>query len=141
MKKQKIGFICGFFDILHDGHVDILRQAKAQCDYLIVAVGTDEFMRVRKGRESVLSFEQRVEIVRSIRYVDQVVPEINLDKIEAFNKYKFDIMFAGNDHEFEPTYIETVRQLKRLGVDTIYIPREHEVSSTAIRERILQLYF
>lgn len=136
MKKYKVGFICGFFDILHDGHIDILRQAKEQCDYLIVAVGTDEFMQVRKNRDSVLSFEQRVEIVRAIRYVDQVVPETDLDKIAAFHKYNYDVMFAGNDHEFEPAYIETVRELKQFGVDTIYIPRKHNVSSTLIREHI-----
>lgn len=136
MKKYKVGFISGFFDILHDGHIDILRQAKEQCDYLVVAVGTDEFMQVRKNRDSVLSYEQRVEIVRAIRYVDQVVPETNLDKIAAFHKHNYDVMFAGNDHEFEPAYIETVRELKQLGVDTIYIPRKHNVSSTLIRERI-----
>lgn len=136
MKKYKVGFICGFFDILHDGHIDILRQAKQQCDYLIVAVGTDEFMRVRKNRESVLPFENRVEIVSAIRYVDQVVPEIDLDKIAAYHKYNFDVMFAGSDHEFESAYIEAARELKQYGVNTIYIPRTHKISSTLIRERI-----
>lgn len=136
MKKYKVGFVCGFFDILHDGHIDILRQAKEQCEYLIVAVGTDDFMRVRKGRDSVLSYEQRKEIVGAIRYVDLVVPETDLDKIAAYKKYNFDVMFAGNDHEFEPIYIETVRKLDKLGVDTIYIPRRRNISSTFVRERI-----
>ncbi len=137
MKKYKIGFICGFFDILHDGHIDILRQAKQQCEYLIVAVGTDEFMQIRKGRNSVLSFEQRKEIVSAIRYVDQVVPETDLDKIAAYHKYNFNVMFAGDDHEFELCYIETAEKLKELGVDTIYIQRKGNISSTFIREYIL----
>lgn len=136
MKKYKIGFLCGFFDILHDGHIDVLRKAKDYCDFLIVAVGTDEFMRTRKGREAVLSYDQRVEIVSAIRYVDQVVPEPNLDKVAAFRKYHFDVMIAGSDHEFELTYIETVKELKKLGVDTIYIPRLRNMSSTSIRKRI-----
>ncbi len=136
MKDYKVGFICGFFDILHDGHIDILRKAKEQCDYLIVAVGTDEFMRTRKGRDSILSFEQRTEIMRAIRYVDQVVPETDLNKISAYNIYHFDIMFAGDDHEFELAYIEAARELKRLGVKTKYIHRARSVSSTLIRESI-----
>lgn len=135
MKKYKVGFICGFFDILHDGHIDILRKAKDQCDFLIVAVGTDEFMQVRKGRESVLSYDQRVEVVKAIRYVDQVVPEPDLDKIAAYHRYHFNVMFAGSDHEFEPAYIRTVDELNKLGVDTVYIPRQRDVSSTNIRRR------
>lgn len=66
--KYKKGFICGFFDLIHDGHIDILRQAKEQCEYLIVGVGTDEFMKERKGRNSVLTYEQRCTVVKAIRY-------------------------------------------------------------------------
>lgn len=86
MKKYKRGFVAGFFDILHEGHIQILEQAKSQCEQLIVAVGTDEFMRIRKGRESVLSYDERVCIVSAIKYVDKVVPEIDLDKISAYKK-------------------------------------------------------
>lgn len=140
MKKYKVGFLCGFFDLLHDGHINILKKAKERCDYLIVAVGTDEFMRQRKNRESVLSFEQRVKIVKSIRYVDEVVEEIDLDKIEAYKRYKFNVMFAGDDHLYEPIYIEATKKLKEFGVDTIYIPRVNSCSSTEIREKIIKDY-
>lgn len=136
MTKYKVGFLCGFFDIIHDGHIDILRQAKAQCEYLIVAVGTDEFMTKRKHRESILSYNQRVEVVEAIRYVDKVVPETDLDKIAAFQKYNFNVMFAGDDHIDEPVYIEAVQRLKEYGVDTIYIPRRKQISSTDIRHKI-----
>ena len=78
MKKYKRGFVAGFFDILHEGHIQILEQAKSQCEQLIVAVGTDEFMRIRKGRESVLSYDERVCIVSAIKYVDKVVPVIQV---------------------------------------------------------------
>lgn len=139
MKKYRIGFICGFFDLLHDGHIDILRQAKEQCKYLIVAVGTDEFMKQRKGREPVLNYEQRIEIIRAIRYVDEVVEEVNLDKIAAYHLYHFDVMFAGEDHLDEPIYIEATQQLKKMGVETIYIPRKRKSSSTNIRNRVTML--
>ena len=124
MKKYKVGFVCGFFDIIHDGHINILKYAKAQCDKLIVAVGTDEFMKIRKGRKPVLTYYQRVRILQSIKYVDEVVPENDLDKIAAYKKYRFDAMFAGDDHIDEKVYIESTRILKeKFGVDTIYVKR------------------
>lgn len=138
-KKYKCGFICGFFDILHDGHIDILKKAKELCDFLIVAVGTDEFMIKRKHRQSILSYEQRKEIIESIKYVDLVVPQENLDKVAAFYQYHFDVMFSGMDHIDEPIYIQATNKLKTLGVDTIYFERTNDISSTKIRERVIKL--
>lgn len=139
MKHYKIGFVCGFFDILHEGHINILSQAKDMCDYLIVGVGTDDFMKHRKNRESILSYEQRVSVVKAIRYVDEVVPEENLDKIAAYKKYHFDVMFAGSDHKNEQIYIEAEKTLKRFGVDTIYISRINDTSSTKLRKRAVKV--
>lgn len=139
MKKYKTGFVSGFFDILHEGHIQILEEAKSQCEQLIVAVGTDEFMRARKGRESVLSYSERIRIVSAIRYVDKVVEETDLDKIAAYHKYKFDVMFAGDDHQQEDIYIRDAAILKKeYGVDTIYIKRSN-VSSTEIRKRVYNM--
>lgn len=140
MRKYKTGFICGFFDLLHDGHISILREAKENCEYLIVAVGTDAFMQQRKHRESVLSYEQRVEIIKAIRYVDEVVEETDLDKISAYEKYHFDVMFAGEDHLHEPIYIEATEKLKKMGVDTIYIPRSKSCSSSELRRKAAKIY-
>lgn len=140
MKKYKIGFVAGFFDILHEGHIQILEQAKSQCEQLIVAVGTDEFMRSRKRREPVLNYSERIRIVGAIRYVDRVVEETDLDKIVAYHKYKFDVMFAGDDHQQEPLYIRAAKILKdQYGVDTIYIKRSN-VSSSEIRKRSYEIY-
>ena len=135
----KTGFICGFFDLVHDGHIDILRQAKEMCDYLIVGVGTDEFMETRKNRKSVLSYSQRCAIVNAIRYVDKVVPETDLDKLGEWRKYHFDVMFAGDDHLHEGIYIDATKRLKELGVDTVYIPRRINESSTDIRQKVRQI--
>lgn len=140
MGDYNIGFLCGFFDLIHDGHIDILKQAKSMCKHLIVAVGTDEFMQERKHRKSVLKYEQRIEIVKAIKYVDEVVAETDLDKVGAYKKYKFDVMFAGEDHLCEPIYIRATKELASLGVDTIYIPRKIHSSSTQIREEVLRLY-
>ena len=133
--KYKKGFICGFFDLIHDGHIDILRQAKEQCEYLIVGVGTDEFMKERKGRNSVLTYEQRCTVVKAIRYVD----EEDLDKLAAWKKYQFDVMFAGDDHLKELIYIDATKRLKENGVSTIYIPRRLNISSTKLREKVLKI--
>lgn len=139
MKRYSKGFVCGFFDILHDGHIYILKQAKELCDYLIVAVGTDEFMKVRKHRESILNYTQRIEIVSAIKYVDRVVPETDLDKIAAYEKLHFDVMIAGEDHMNESVYINAVEELAKRGVDTVYIQRKGSISSTKIREKILSI--
>lgn len=139
MKTYYVGFVCGFFDIIHKGHIDILKFAKEHCEFLIVGVGTDEFMYIRKNRQSVLDYEQRKSIVEAIKYVDLVVPETDLDKIGAYHKYHFDVMFAGDDHLNEPIYIEATNELKKLGVDTIYVPRIFHMSSTQLRERVYSI--
>lgn len=140
MKKYKVGFVAGFFDILHEGHIQILEYAKSQCEQLIVAVGTDEFMRIRKKREPVLSYAERIKIVGAIKYVDRIVEETDLDKIAAYQRYRFDVMFAGDDHQQEDIYIRDAEILKnKYGVDTIYIKRNN-VSSTEIRKRAHDIY-
>ena len=139
MKKYKVGFLCGFFDPLHDGHIDIMRQAKEMCERLIVAVGTDEFMMQRKHHGTILSYEQRVEVLSAIRYVDQVVPEVDLDKVKAYHQYHFDLMIAGADHLSEPIYQEAKEKLEELGVDTIFVPRKKNISSTLMRKRMHDL--
>lgn len=140
VKKYKIGFLCGFFDILHEGHIYILSQAKEQCEYLIVAVGTDEFMKQRKGRESVIPYKERVSIIKAIRYVDEVVPENDLDKVAAYHKYHFDVMFAGTDHVNEKIYQLAEKELECLGVDVIYVPRIIQESSTDLRMRAAKIF-
>lgn len=138
-KYYNIGFTAGIFDIFHIGHLETLKRAKERCNYLIVAVGTDEFLMWRKHRKPVMSYEERVEIIKAIKYVDKVVPETDLDKVKAYYDYHFDVMFAGDDHIDEAVYIEATKKLKELDVDTIYLPHLHEISSTLIREKIITM--
>jgi glycerol-3-phosphate cytidylyltransferase len=132
-KKYKRGFISGMFDIFHIGHLDTLRLAKELCEYLIVAVGTDDFYRHDKKREPIMPYTERREIIASIRYVDEVVDISDLDKISAYHKYHFDVMFAGDDHEGEDVYIKATEELRHFGVETIYVKRR-KMGSTAYRK-------
>jgi len=134
--KKRIGYTSGMFDIFHVGHLDIIRYAKEHCDYLIVGVGTDEFLTQRKNRMPVMPYEYRKEIIKAIRYVDEVVPSVSLDKVQAYKDYHFDVMFVGDDHEFEQPYILAAAELKKLGVETVFYPHTYKTSSTDYRREI-----
>jgi len=88
-----IGYTTGVFDLFHVGHVNLLRNAASLCDKLIVGVSSDELVAY-KGKSPVIGFEDRVEVVRACRYVDLVVPQVDMDKLDALGRYKFDIMFV-----------------------------------------------
>ena len=91
-----IGYTTGVFDLFHIGHLNLLRKAKEQCDYLIVGVSVDDLV-LYKHKRAVIPFEERIEIVRQIKYVDEAVPQVNMDKMEAWRKYHFNKMFVGDD--------------------------------------------
>ena len=119
----------GTFDLFHEGHVRILKRAKALGDYLIVAISSDEFNQL-KGKKSVMSFEQRKEVVEAIRYVDLVIPEHNWDqKISDVQKYDVDVFVMGDDwtgkFDFLKDYCEVV-----------YLPRTENISTTMIKEKL-----
>lgn len=122
--------------MFHVGHLNILKQAKEYCDYLIVGVSTDELVQEYKHKTPIIPFEDRCEIVKAIRYVDEVVPQINRDKIAAFNKYKFDVMFVGNDWQGNPLFNEVETYLKTHDANIIYFQYTPNVSSTLLREKI-----
>jgi glycerol-3-phosphate cytidylyltransferase len=134
-KMYKTGFVSGIFDLFHVGHLDLLKKAKSYCDYLIVTVATDEKTLQKKKHAPIIPYAERMEILRAIKYVDEVVEEINFDKIEAYQKYHFDVLFTGDDHEKDPSYIDTSRKLKKFGVDIMFLSRIG-TSSTKLREMI-----
>ena len=106
MKKYRVGYTTGVFDMFHVGHLNILRKAKEQCDYLIVGVSTDELVREYKNKTPIIPFEERSEIVRSIDCVDKVIPQVNRDKYEAWKELKFDVMFVGDDWKGKPLFMK-----------------------------------
>lgn len=133
-KKYKVGYTTGVFDLFHIGHLNILKRAKQQCEHLIVGVSTDELVESYKNKIPIIPYEERVEIVKSCRYVDEVVPQINRDKFAAFEKYSFDAMFVGDDWKGKPLFKEVERKLKANGSTVVYFPYTKNTSSTIIRE-------
>jgi len=138
MEKKIIGYTTGVYDLFHIGHLNILRRAKENCDYLIVGVSTDELVMDYKNKKPVIPFEERIEIVKAIRYVDEVVPQLSMDKFSAWEKYHFDRIFHGDDWKGNPIYDRIEEKLKKVGVEVIYFPYTHGVSSTMITNAICE---
>ena len=133
-KKYKIGYTTGVFDLFHIGHLNILKRAKEQCDYLIVGVSTDELVQEYKHKIPVIPFEERKEIVNSIKYVDEVYTQKNMNKFEAWEDLHFDVIFHGDDWKNSNLYKENEKKLKEVGVDCVYFPYTKNTSSTIIKE-------
>lgn len=140
MNNKRIGYTTGVFDMFHIGHLNILRHAKEMCDYLIVGVSTDELVEYEKQKRPIIPFEERMEIVKSIRYVDEVVPQIDKDKLAAFHRLddRFNVMFVGSDWKGTPQWIEYEKQFAPYGVEIVYFPYTKGTSSTILREKILK---
>lgn len=128
-----IGYTTGVFDLFHIGHLNMLKNAKSLCDRLIVGVSTDELVSY-KNKKAVIPFEERAEIVRSIKYVDAVIAQENMDKFAAWQKIKFDIMFVGDDWYGTPKWKDFEKQFNEVGVKILYFPYTKGTSSTLINE-------
>ncbi|MBF7097339.1 adenylyltransferase/cytidyltransferase family protein [Alkalibacter mobilis] len=135
-KKYEIGYTTGVFDLFHIGHLNLIRRAKELCDYLIVGVNTDELVRDYKGKTPIISFEQRLEIVASIRYVDEAIAQTDLDKLKAWEVLRFNALFQGDDWMGHPRYIKTEADLKTVNADMIFLPYTKEISTTSLIEKI-----
>ncbi len=133
-----IGYTTGVFDLFHIGHLNLLRKAKAQCDHLIVGVSTDDLV-MYKNKRAVIPFEERVEIVKAIRYVDEVVAQENMDKLAAWEKYHFNKMFVGDDWKGTEKWNKIEADLKAVGVELVYFPYTKGTSSTLINETLVML--
>lgn len=136
-KKYKIGYTTGVFDMFHIGHLNILRQAKSQCEHLIVGVSTDELVQSYKHKSPIIPYEERRMIVEACRYVDEVVPQEDRDKIGAYERIRFDVMFVGDDWKGKPLFQEVEAYLNDHGAIVIYFPYTEGTSSTILREKVL----
>lgn len=132
MKKYKIGYTTGVFDMFHIGHLNILKNSKMQCDELIVGVSTDELVQEYKHKTPIIKFEERIEIVSAIRYVDRVVPQVTMDKMKAWEQLHFDVMFHGSDWKGSKMYDEIIEQFKAVNVDIVFLPHTDGTSSTIL---------
>ena len=139
MGKKIIGYTTGVYDMFHIGHLNIISRAREQCDYLIVGVSTDELVKKEKNKIPVIPFDERVAIVSALKYVDEVVPQPDKNKYEAWRKYHFDKMFVGSDWKGTQQWIEYEKQFKPLGVEIVYLPYTDGISSTLLTEIIKNL--
>ena len=131
-----VGYTSGVFDMFHIGHLNILRRSKKQCDKLIVGVTTDELLLDYKNKKSVIPFQERIEIVKSIKYVDEVVPQINMDKRSQWKLLKFNIVFVGDDWKGTKKWIMIENQFKEVGVKVVYFPYTDGTSSSLLRKML-----
>lgn len=136
MAKYKIGYTTGVFDMFHIGHLNILKKAKALCDYLIVGVSTDELVREYKHKTPIIKFNERLNIVSSIKYVDKALAQTSMNKIDAWNNLHFDVIFHGSDWENSEMYNKIVEEFRQVGVDVIFLPHTPGTSSTFLKEAL-----
>lgn len=138
-KKYKIGYTTGVFDMFHIGHLNILRRAKEQCEYLVVGVSTDAVVAQYKHKSPVVPYAERAAIVAAIRYVDEVVPQESMDKLVAWEKIRFDVMFHGSDWKNSNLYKEYEQKLNSVGADLVFLPHTEGTSSTLLTEKLQNL--
>lgn len=138
-KKYKIGYTDGTFDLFHVGHLNIIQSAKEYCDYLIVAVHGDRVVQEMKPNSPVIGEEDRCRIVASIREVDQAEITEFRDKKKLWEKYKFDVIFIGDDYKGTPRWERFEKELNEVGVDVVYLPYTKEVSTSKIREKVIRM--
>lgn len=133
-----IGYTTGVFDMFHIGHLNILRRAKQQCDYLIVGVSTDELVFHDKHKLPIIPLEERKAIIQAIKYVDEVVEQPNKNKLEAYKRLgsRFNIMFVGSDWQGTPQWNNYEKEFAPYGVKIVYLPHTDGISSSILREKI-----
>lgn len=130
-----IGYTTGVYDLFHIGHLNLLKNAKGMCDKLIVGVTVDELVDY-KGKRAVIPFEERIEIVRSCRYVDAAVPQYNMDKLRACQKLGAEILFVGDDWYHTEKWMEYEKAFSKAGLKIIYFPYTKGTSSTILRTEL-----
>ena len=127
-----IGYTTGVYDMFHIGHLNIIKRAKEQCDFLIVGVSTDDLVRQEKNKTPVIPFAERAAIVGALKYVDQVVPQTDKDKFGAWEKYHFNKMFVGSDWKGTPQWNKYEEQFAGKDVEIVYLPHTDGISSTLL---------
>ena len=133
-KKKIVGYTTGVFDMFHIGHLNILRRAKEQCDYLVVGISTDEVVQSYKHKNPIIPFEERKAIVEAIKYVDEVVPQVSMNKMEAWEQLHFDIMFHGSDWKGSDMYNKIISDFAKVGAKVVFLPHTEGTSSTLLSE-------
>ena len=130
-----IGYTTGVYDLFHIGHLNLLKNAKGMCDKLIVGVTVDGLVAY-KGKHAMISFEDRIEIVRSIKYVDAAVPQYDMDKLNACKKLGATVLFVGDDWFGKEKWAKYEEDFARDGIKFVYFPYTKGISSTKITQAL-----
>ena len=136
MKKYKIGYTTGVFDMFHIGHLNILRRAKEQCEYLIVGVTTDDLCLKRKNKLPIINERDRMAIVAAIRYVDKVVPQTDMEKIKPVRELGANVVFVGSDWKGTEAWSQYEKDFAAVNCEVVYLDHTDGISSTLLRETI-----
>lgn len=139
MKKYKVGYTTGVFDLFHIGHLNILQRAKELCEVLVVGITTDELCYARKNKYPVICLDERVAIVSAIKYVDKVTIQENMDKLAAVKENGADVVFVGGDWQGTPQWDEYEEQFANVGCDVVYLPHTDGTSSTILRDALMKI--
>ena len=137
-KPYKIGYTQGVFDLFHVGHLNLLKKAKEQCDFLIVGVNSDELVKNYKHKTPVIPGDQRKQIVEALKVVDQCVLVDTLDKEIIWKEHPFDAIFIGDDWKGNERWKQTEEQLSRHGAKVVYLKYTEGISSSALRKKITE---
>ena len=136
MKKYKIGYTQGTYDLFHIGHLNLLKNAKSQCDFLIVGVNSDTLVKEYKNKDTVIKQDDRSAIVNSIKYVDKVYITNTLDKNEIAKYIDFDVIFIGSDWQNNQRWMETKKDMLKKGIDVVFLPHTNGISTTLITKSL-----
>ena len=137
MSKQfKVGYTTGVYNMFHIGHLNILKRAKEQCETLIVGVTTDELCYKRKKKYPIINENDRMSIISAIRYVDKVVPQIDMDKVRQVKEFGVDVVFVGSDWKGTEAWNKYEREFAKIGCKVVYLDHTDGISSTILREKL-----
>lgn len=134
----RIGYAAGAFDLFHVGHLNLLRHAKSECDFLIAGVVSDELLEQNKGKRPVIPLIERLDIVQSVQYVDRAVAETAPTKLDMWKQLGFNVFFKGDDWKGTAQGMKLEESFARVGVEVVYFPYTVHTSSTFLR-RTLEL--
>lgn len=134
--EKVIGYTQGTFDMFHIGHLNLIKNAKRHCDYLVVGVNTDELVESYKNKRPIVPLEERAEIVRAIKYVDEVIVTKTLDKQKIWESVRFNEIYIGDDWKGNPRWEQTGKDMEKLGARLVFLPYTKETSSTMLREKL-----
>ncbi|WP_449372173.1 adenylyltransferase/cytidyltransferase family protein [Arthrobacter psychrolactophilus] len=132
----RVGYAAGAFDLFHVGHLNLLRQAKSHCDYLIAGVVADELLVMAKGRPPVIPLAERLEIVRNIGFVDEAIAEDTPSKLDMWRQTPFNVFFKGDDWKGTPKGLALERDFAAVGVEIVYFPYTVRTSSSVLRRSL-----